>query len=214
MTVSSSTSAAGETTRRDKKSASTRRRILDATFDSLHEVGYARTTTSEVCRRAGVARGTLLHHFATTAELVTAAAEDIFRRRLEAFREGFAALPPEGPRGARAIEMLWEILSGPTYYAWLEILVAARTDDALNQEVRGVMRRFGHAVDATYAQMFPPSHNLPFDASAIPSLVFPLLNGLAVDRIHAGKKNTDRVVGTLKQLAEMAESMAYRRESI
>lgn len=208
MTVSPTTS---RPSRQRDKSAATRQRILDATFDALYAVGYARTTTSEVCRRAGVARGTLLHHFSSTAELVTAAAEDIFLRRLGAYREGFAALPEDGPRGGRALALLWQILSGPTYYAWLEIVVASRTDPELREHVHGVMERFGSAVDETYAQMFPAPEHLPFDPRLIPAIVFPLLNGLAVDRIHADPEATDEVVHTLTRLADMAEAYVYAK---
>ena len=47
----------------------TRRALLDAAVESLIQVGFARTTTLEVQRRADVSRGALLHHFPSKAEL-------------------------------------------------------------------------------------------------------------------------------------------------
>src|SRR5215471_3557154 len=48
----------------------TRRALLDAAVESLIDVGFARTTTLEVQRRADVSRGALLHHFPSKAELL------------------------------------------------------------------------------------------------------------------------------------------------
>ena len=195
--------------RQEERSATTQRRILDAAFEALFEVGFAGTTTSEVCRRAGVSRGTLLHHYPSTSELLTAAAEDIFMRRLEAYRAAFDAMPKGRARGGEAVRLLWTILSGPTYYAWLEILVASRTDELLRQGVQRVMQTFGAAVDESYAAMFPPPPDAAFDTSLVPAIVFPLLNGLAVDRIHADAGRVDEIVTTVCHLADWAEGMVY-----
>ena len=194
-------------TRRGQKSAATRRRILDATFEALFELGFSRTSTSEVCRRAGVARGTLLHHFPNTRELVTAAAEDIFLRRLAGYRAAFAKLPAKKARGGEALGMLWEIVRGPTYYAWLEIVVASRTDPELRARVQGVMQRFGDAVDASFREMFPVAGELPFDQKFVPQLAFAVLKGLAVDEIFADVQQTEDAVAVLRGLADMAEQM-------
>src|SRR5580698_6045910 len=56
----------------------TRRALLDAAVESLIEVGFARTTTLEVQRRAEVSRGALLHHFPSKAELLVAAVIELF----------------------------------------------------------------------------------------------------------------------------------------
>lgn len=50
----------------------TRRRIIDATVALHEELGPARTTVSEIARRAGVQRLTVYNHFPDTAELFAA----------------------------------------------------------------------------------------------------------------------------------------------
>jgi len=52
-----------------------RQRLIEATLEALVEVGYAELTFSHVVERAGVSRGAPLHHFASKAALVEAAAE-------------------------------------------------------------------------------------------------------------------------------------------
>ena len=74
-----------------ERTATTRARLLDGTIDALAAQGYARTTTPEVCRRAGVSQGALFKHFATKADLVSAAAERLFAQLLADYRAAFAA---------------------------------------------------------------------------------------------------------------------------
>jgi AcrR family transcriptional regulator len=125
-----------------ERTAATRERLLLATFESLVEVGYARTSTPEVLRRSGVSRGALLHHFPTKSDLVTAAVDYVFERQLREYRETFGQLEDTvEDRAAEAIELLWTKLSGDTFYAWLELIVAARTDPVLEERVREVTHR-------------------------------------------------------------------------
>lgn len=182
----------------------TRGRILQAAFDALYEVGYARTTTSEVCRRAGVSRGTVLYHFPNTAELVTAAADYVFDRRLAEFRDAFAQRA-DSDRAGTAIELLWSTISGPTFYAWLELLVAARTDTTLRTRVREVIRRFSTGVEQTYAAMYPDVDMTRPANRLAPAFVFATLNGLALDRIHGTDADSDEVLAALKVLGRFLE---------
>ncbi len=50
----------------------TRRRIVEATAELHQEVGPARTSVSEIARRAGVNRATIYNHFPEDAELFAA----------------------------------------------------------------------------------------------------------------------------------------------
>src|SRR5215212_4750967 len=78
-----------------QRRAETRRALLDAAIESLIEVGFARTTTLEVQRRADVSRGALLHHFPSKAELLVAVVDHLAEMRAKELK-GFAAqLPPE-----------------------------------------------------------------------------------------------------------------------
>lgn len=110
-----------------ERTAATRTRVIDATVASLVEVGYTGTTISRVQERAGVARGTLLHHFPTRAELLVAVVEDVAARRLH-------VLPDEQGSGSgaagwdAAVDLVWRDLQSPNFLAVLELWVAARTD--------------------------------------------------------------------------------------
>jgi len=69
---------------------------------------------------------------------VVAAIEHVLQKRLEEFRDGFAAQPPGGDRTEQAVNLMWSLTNGPTFNAWLELLVASRTDAEL-QSARALM---------------------------------------------------------------------------
>jgi AcrR family transcriptional regulator len=112
----------------------TRRALLDATVESLIEVGFARTTTLEVQRRAGVSRGALLHHFPSKTELLVAAIDHLAYMRAIELKSLAAQLPEERAGGARTdavLDLLWQCFSGAFFQVAMELRTAARTDPEL-----------------------------------------------------------------------------------
>jgi AcrR family transcriptional regulator len=185
-----------------ERTATTRGRLLDATLECLCDLGYARTTTPEIARRAGLSRGAQLHHFPTKAELVTGAVERLFERRHEEFRAAFARVPAGADRYAAAIDILWSMVSGPTFHAWLELAVAARSDPELRLAVESLTRRLRTVVDETFRDLFPEGNpDDPFFAIA-PRFAFALLDGLALERIAGvDEPQVAQVIDALKALA-------------
>lgn len=201
-----STVAARKTRRTQaERSALTRAQLLDATVECLSVLGYARTTTTEIADRAGVSRGAQLHHFPTKAELVITAVGHLFDRRHAEFVDAMARLPAGVPRAAAAIDLLWRMVSGPTFYAWLEIAVAARTDPELREPVASLTARFMESVRQTFADLFPaPRDPNPFYDVA-PFFVFALMDGLALEKIVSAEPERIRsVLDALKALANLA----------
>lgn len=195
----------------EERSASTRSRLLDATIACLSDLGYARTTTTEIADRAGVSRGAQLHHFPTKAELVTTAVERLFERRTEEFRSAVETLPAEVDRSAAAIELLWSMVSGPTFHAWIELVVAARTDPELRKTVSAIARRFGENIDRTHRELFPEAVSANAFIDLAPVFTFALLQGLALDEIAGiDPARTRSVLELLKSLAAVALPEARR----
>lgn len=112
----------------------TRRALLDAAVESLIEVGFARTTTLEVQRRADVSRGALLHHFPSKAELLVAAVDHLAEMRARELKVLSAQLPPAQNARARTdavLGLLWQCFSGTFFQVAMELRTAARTDPEL-----------------------------------------------------------------------------------
>jgi AcrR family transcriptional regulator len=112
----------------------TRRALLDAAVESLIEVGFARTTTLEVQRRANASRGALLHHFPSKAELLVAAVDHLAEMRARELKVLAAGLPDERDTNTRTdavLELLWQCFSGTFFQVAMELRTAARTDGEL-----------------------------------------------------------------------------------
>jgi AcrR family transcriptional regulator len=169
-------------TQAERRSA-TRARLLDATLACLAELGYARTSTTEIVRRAGVSRGAQVHHFPTKADLVASAVEHVFERRIEEFRAAFVRLPDGANKAVAAIDLLWPMFDGHTFDAWLELAVAARTDPDLRHRLTTVTRRFSQSVEQTFRELFAVPAGADPMRDVAPKFIFALLDGLALRRI-------------------------------
>jgi AcrR family transcriptional regulator len=167
----------------EERSASTRQRLLDATLESLVEVGYAGTSTTAVCARAGLSRGAQLHHFPTKADLVIGAVAHLAKRRAA---ELVAGLPREGSadeRLARALDAIWVSFSGPLFSAALELWVASRSDRGLRQNLVRFERQVGRAMARLFGELAGPDAAGARDFGALLELTFHVMRGMALQRI-------------------------------
>ncbi|HEY5147339.1 MAG TPA: TetR/AcrR family transcriptional regulator [Polyangiaceae bacterium] len=188
-----------------ERSAAMRLRLLDAAVDCLHDLGYSGTTTIEVAARAGVSRGAQLHHFPTKERLVTEAVRHILAKRLQEFRDAFASLPDGADKPGAALDIVWEKLSGRVFYAWLELVVASRTDPALHEVVVEIAGQFLDEVQATAREFFESNDSGIFSLEIAPAFAFAAMQGLALDRIvwPADDGRLDRVLKALRVLATL-----------
>src|ERR1700691_5052726 len=169
----------------EERSAETRRRLLDATVACLFERGYAGTTTTEIASRAGVSRGAQLHHFPRKDELVVSALEYVFELRLGELSAAIGARP-SGRREHRLaimIDTIWPGFKGPTFYAWLELVVASRTDPALNDAVREASVRFGAGFRIGLAALLDWPADREDQLGDLISIIFGQLEAMALERV-------------------------------
>jgi AcrR family transcriptional regulator len=132
----------------------TRGALLEAAVASLLEVGYARTTTLEVQKRAGVSRGALLHHFPSKAALLAAAIEHVVRVRGADLERRLAEMPRGGARAGAALDLLWSVYADPHIQVSIELWASARTDAELRAALIGQERAFGRTMRARCRQIF------------------------------------------------------------
>ena len=165
-----------------QRSAATQAQVLDAAIDCLVELGYARTTTTEVARRAGVSRGAQTHHFPTKDDLVLAAIDHLLARRNREFQQAFVALPEAQRTPASAVRILRDRCFGETFDAWLELVVAARTDTKLHERFRK-SRTDSWNNRSTRSSPCSPQWTIAPIAQVALNLAFSVLDGVAIHRI-------------------------------
>lgn len=168
-----------------ERRAQTRLDLLDATVDCLVDRGYPRTSTSAIARRAGVSVGALQHHFDSKADLLSAAIEHVLERRLEEFAASMSVRDADADPFDTAIDALWELVSGPTFLAWLELSVAARGDRLLAEAMAETDERFAVAAAQQFATWFGdvPGLTTAEKRDRVLDLAFATLNGLALRQV-------------------------------
>jgi AcrR family transcriptional regulator len=181
--------------------AETRLRLLEAAIECLVALGYARTTTTEVCARAGVSQGSLFKHFATKADLVSAAAEHLFASLVAEYRVAFAARAGEPDRAAAAIELLWSIFHQPRLAAAFELYLAARTDTALAERLSPVSARHADNLRREARTLFPEAARAHPDFDPLIDVVVGAMQGEAIAPALGDPARAERMRAYLARLA-------------
>src|ERR1700719_1047404 len=182
----------------DEKTAETRRRLLDAAILCLIDRGYANTTTSEVAERAGLSRGAQLYHFPRKEELLTSAVEHLFQLMFSEMKDKVGRLNNVNDRRAMAIDLLWEIVNGPLMTAWIELVVASRTDSYLRSAVSAANDRAAEFIDRSFQELFPRPEHAAADYDLIPQIVALILEAMALEGKTLNVKLTGRILNALK----------------
>lgn len=180
----------GAATKRERVPQAERRRItrgklLDATIESLIDIGYPRTTTVEVGERAGLSRGAQLHHFPSRADLLVAAIEHLADERSKEFEAELGARLERGDEPIDAmVDMLWMMFSDPLYWAVIELMVAARTDSELLEKFETFERSLGGRIYKAFKQLTGRGDR---EAKTAVEMTLYFMRGLAIERIFREK---------------------------
>ena len=186
----------------EQRTDAMRARLLEATLDVIAEEGWAQTSTQKICKRAGVSRGAQTHHFPTRDSLLIAAVREIVAR----YQRDLDAVADDQAGRARRLEavfdFLWEAcFEGNLLNCWMEVMVAARTDEALRPAVRETdakaiksMRAMGDECGAEVGKAGPSPADLI-------ELTVYLLRGLVVQRgVHPDQTARQRLFEIWKRL--------------
>jgi AcrR family transcriptional regulator len=140
-----------------ERRAETRGRLLDATIESLIEVGYAGTTIRHVTELAGVSQGAQSHHFPHRVDLVASAFEQLAEQRESRYTERARELPDDPTERIRALlDLLWEDFSSPLFTVALKLWIAAAEDEELRERLVPVERRIYEGLSQVAAEVAGP----------------------------------------------------------
>lgn len=203
----------------EERSAETRRRLLEAAILCLHERGYTGTTTTEIAGRAGVSRGAQVHHFRHKEELVIGALDHLCARRLAELEYAFEELPVGGMefRLSTLIDLMWAALRGASFYAWLELMIASRTQPALRAAVRETNRRLSEGIRKVFARFLDDGVTPPERAEKIARVVeiaFGKLESMALERalLNTDEPDPPELTRSLERLKQTAREILGSRE--
>jgi|SRR4051812_9037400 AcrR family transcriptional regulator len=117
-------------------------RLLDASIDTIIEVGYARTSAALIAKRAQVSDGAIFRHFPTMGDLMAATLREAGRRQLDLVESRVARIPADRPGLEGLLEIVRDVTGNPTNAVIHDLWVAARTDGKLRDTLREAMTAY------------------------------------------------------------------------
>jgi AcrR family transcriptional regulator len=165
-------------TRQALKSAQTRARLIEATINCIVKYGYANATTPLIAEQAGLSRGAMLHHFENGSALIKAAISELHEKRLRAFRR---AAELTDHRVRTLIDIYWRQVQKPTFIAFQELALAARTNPDLAAILHPMQVEFRKKFNTESVQLFPEWQSDPVSFESAMALSQTVLEGMAVN---------------------------------
>ena len=166
-----------------RKSAQTRVAILEAAIDCLSKYGYARTTTQLIAQVAEISRGAMLHHYATKQELIASVIDYTFYKRMEIFTGGVTSLTDtQRVNDIVGVERYWESLLTREFAAYIELLMAARTDDELREIFVPKAQRYDRVEREEVLRVFPEWQGKPEAYAVAMDFCVAAIEGLLLNR--------------------------------
>jgi AcrR family transcriptional regulator len=157
-------------------------RLLDASIDTIVEVGYARASAAVIAKRAQVSDGALFRHFPTMGDFMAATAQEVMRRQLGLFSKRVADLPPDRPALEAALTILRDVTGNDTNTVMYELLIAARTDEKLRATLQDVLTEYAANICET-ARALPGAGQFPEETfAALAAILTNTFDGAAIVR--------------------------------
>jgi AcrR family transcriptional regulator len=184
------------------RTVATRKRLVETAAAVLLERGHAGLSTNEVATRAGMARGTMLHHFPSRAALVAAAVEHLLEQRTEAVFAQLATI--DAAMSLREVlHAVWPAFQDSTFAMWAQLCVAAGTDRELAEQLVAVDRRFTESTRVGFAGIAQKFGAVdPAAADLVRDFFVALLVGLGFERmLPRERRDIDDYFGPAAEIA-------------
>jgi AcrR family transcriptional regulator len=171
----------------EERSAATRGRLLEATIDLLIERGYARLTTADIAKRAGVSNGARVHHFPTKEELVVAANKELYANAVSLG----TARSKSARHSAHPIKDCFEDLLSLYFGRWflgsLDATVAARTDKRLAKKLHPIIVDYHADIRRAWTGAFAEAGFTAREADETYEVVLHTVRGMALSSVRMPK---------------------------
>lgn len=167
-----------------RQAEASRSRICGAAVQAIDRHGYAGASIQIIQAEAGVSRGALTHHFPTKQALVAETARRLLARAMPAPRRNKRAASVE----AMILDAWRRIVNTSEGRAFVEILIAARTDADLHAELSPFLRDWDRQVGEAAAKVFAPVSGDEGDVEVLWAICRTFLRGLIVHERFTGNR--------------------------
>jgi AcrR family transcriptional regulator len=156
--------------------------LLNASIDTIIDVGYARASAAVIAKRARVSDGALFRHFPTMGDFMAATAREVMRRQLDSFTKQVAEIPADKPALEAALTIMRDLTGNATNTVMYELMVAARTDEKLRSTLQEVLTEYAANI-YDVAKALPGADQFPDDTfMALVAIITNTFDGAALVR--------------------------------
>lgn len=134
--------------RQELKARATREALCRATIVCLDRYGYSEASIGRITQEAGVSRGALTHHYKSKEDLIVDTVDQMLHTRLEQPLPGDrkdAELPSEEVI-RNDLLWVWKGLDTRNGRAFVEVLLASRTDSALQDRISAKLQAWNDVI--------------------------------------------------------------------
>lgn len=183
------------------RAVATRARLIDATVACLVEHGLAGASTPVIARAAEVSQGALFKHFASKAELLAAALEQVLARLVTEFQDQLTPRKRFQASVEAACGVLWEIFREPEMRAVFEVYIAARTDPELAALLAPILRQHRAAILTEARRLFPVAPRAAADLDAAVDVIVNAMQGAAIALFAGDHAAEEEQLASLRRFA-------------
>lgn len=163
------------------RAQATQARLIEAAIENLDRLGYASTSISTIQTRAGVSRGALMHHYATKTDLFVAVAKSLLEAAIRPTLDADRYLDGPSRSVGELIAFYWHrVMNTREGRAFVEILVACRTDRQLDAALSQLFRDWDQQISAAAARRFAGLGGGEARAALLWSICRTFLRGLVI----------------------------------
>lgn len=178
---------------KQERSRATRESLLDATIESLAEVGWHGTTVVAVAARAGVSRGAAQHHFPSRDDMVREAVERVGETLADRLRQRAVEVDRGEDRVLHVLTTLTGVWTDVVGRAALQLWIAAATDPTLRELVIPLERRFSRDMQELTLELLDADPDAPGVQASV-RLTLDVVRGIGVGaavRHDLAQRNAD-----------------------
>ena len=153
-------------------------------MECIAELGFQRTTGTEIARRAGVTWGAVQHHFGDKNGILAAVLEASFQRFAETLGQPSSPDSPLAERVSEFVAKAWQHFGGPHYRTTFEILLnlPPEMESSWAPGMLGTWQEI-------WREYFPESPLSERDTADLMRYAVSVLSGLATTHILEGSRS-------------------------
>lgn len=194
-----------------ERRATTRRLLLDAAIESLHELGFGGATLEVISQRAGLSRGAVQFHFGNRDDLFLALIDEVKPLLAKSSALRFSKDASFADRLTFVCDHYWEVLNSRTYIAAVQVQIGTLHDPVLHPKISQILGNAEKTLDRHWVNLFR-GYRIPAERLVVARHVaLAALRGMAIRRVNRRKRESSAreralLIAMLRQTLQPAKA--------